>query len=251
MVTIAMSDPHHGPCPPEKFIAKLQRRFNRAYENYSLVRLEFLKAQNALVELVEKEKALSNIGEGWKTLDYDNLTTEVQTVSSTIDLKQEQMERLWSRFRREVKNLKSMKAELEDLKQGVEDKMEQYKLIRAEEVAMLKKLQNLDEDKKNFKEKFNDLSHRAGILVRAPLMKHYDSVVNEIAKLSFELSEAEAVKAQLTAQNIKLKSQIKGTKSSQTTLRPESSKSFCADRQQQKNSKTKLADCLQICKIDI
>lgn len=251
MVTTAMSDPHRGPCPPEKVVAKLLKRFNKAYENTSLVRLEFLKAQNTFVELVEKEKALSNIGEGWKTLDYDNLTTEVQTVSSTIDLKQEQLEKLWNRYRREIKALKSLRDELDELQKGIEDETRKYDSARAQEISTLLFLQSLDEDKKNLKEKLNDLSHRAGILSRTPLMKHYDSVANEIVKLSKELSELEAFNAHLTGQNIKLKNKIEGIKASKTSLTDRYSKRHNADQPLLKNTKLGFADCMQICKIDI
>lgn len=239
-----MSDPHHGPCPPEKFVTKIVRRFNKAYENTSLVRLEFLKAQNTLVELIEQEKALSNIGEGWKTLDYDNLTTEVQTVSSTIDLKQEQLEKLWNRYRKEQKSLKSLRDELDDLQESIEDETSKYDSVRAQEISTLMVLRSLDEDKKNLKEKLNDLSHRAGILSRAPLMKHYDSVENEIVKLSKEIAEVEAMNAQLIAQNKNLKGKIKGIKDSKTTLIAESSKPT-------KNAKLGFSDCMQVCKIEI
>ena len=166
----------------------------------SVVRLEFIERQNSLVEQAEIIKNLGEVGDGLKTLDYENMTTEVQTIMSSIDLKQEQMDKLSGRFRKDSKALISSKSVMDENLKVIEKKTLHLESLREQQVSLIISIKNLGIQKKKLKDKLNDLNDKAGLLSHPLLMKHYDKVVKEIEDLTEEISKVEAFNKKLSSE---------------------------------------------------
>lgn len=209
LVTATLTSNQHAQPMPEKVAMREVNKLFTAYEAMSSIRLDFLRTQNAIAELMEKEAELSDLGEGLKTIDYENLTTDVQNVTSRIDLQQEQMDRLWGRFKRDQKTLKSIKTELRQIFATLANEKKQYKSLREDEISLLNSINELQEKKKFLKEEVKELSLQAGILSRAPLMRHYDSVTKEIEKITDEISVFQELHDKFSVKFSKLELKVK------------------------------------------
>lgn len=64
----------------------------------SAARFDFILTQSSIAELLEKDRQLDDLGDGFKAFDYENIKTELQTISSKIDTKNEELERMRMRF---------------------------------------------------------------------------------------------------------------------------------------------------------
>lgn len=193
----------------EKFISKLVNRFIKTHGEMSNARFE----HNSMTELIEKESQLEDLGGGLKMLDYENLKTEVQTISSNIDLKQEQLDTLQQRFNREQNKFKTAKEKHSQMLEMIEKQKSRHEKLREQQTLMRSNLNQLKTQKTNLRDELNELTQKVGILTRVPLMRNFDDVSDEIQFLSKELFSTEETNKKLSTHTEKLIEEVKALKS--------------------------------------
>lgn len=179
----------------------------------SNARFDHIIAQDALTELIEKESQLEDLGDGLKMLDYENLKTEVQTISSNIDLKQEQLDTLQQRFSREQNKFKTANEKHAQMLEMIEKQKSRHEKLREQQTLMRNNLNQLKTQKTNLRDELNELTQKVGILTRVPLMRNFDDVSDEIQFLSKELFSTEEINKKLSTQTEKLIGGVKALKS--------------------------------------
>lgn len=184
----------------QKFLSKLISRFMTAHHEMSNSRLDFIVVQNGLNELKKKEAQLDDLGEGFSLADYENLKSELQTISSNVDMRKEQVDMMQKRFLRDQEKCESIKERIENIVKSTEEKSSECELLKAEENLMRDEINQLEIQKQTLRDELNELSQKAGILTQVPLMRDFDALCDEISKLSNELSEITANMKLLEAQ---------------------------------------------------
>lgn len=193
----------------EKIVRELLNRFTSMHEGMSAIRVNFIKSQNALVELNEKESELDDLGDGYRVFDYENLKMEVQTISSNIDVKQEQLESLRQCYNREKLQHDSAEQKHGQMLKLIEQQLARYEALRVEEKLMRGNVNELKAQKSEMKEKHSELKQKSGILTRKPLMKNFDEVAEEIQELEKEVAEVEVASEKLSTKSKKLEATVK------------------------------------------
>lgn len=188
----------------EKFISKLVNRFFSVHSEMSTARIEQIIAQSSAIDLKGRESQLEDLGDGFKFLDYENLKTEVQTISSNIDAKHEQLDTLRQRFEREKNDFDTMKEKHAHMLDMIEEQNLWHESLRQQQTLLRNSLNQLKSQKNDLRDELNELTQNVGILTRIPLMKDYDNICDEIEDLSRELLTTEETNRMLQQKRQKL-----------------------------------------------
>lgn len=203
----------------EKVILRLLNRFEKIHSEVCDSRLEFIKTQTALAEVKAKDEELDDLGDGYKVIDYENLKTELQTISSNIDSKNEELEKLRMRYNSNVEKSKEYQKNRENFEKKIEHVRKVYDEKKSEEQQMQWELNNLRKQKDLMRHEYEKLLQKSQLLIKTPLLRNYDNISDELENIDREIEKFEGKCSQITREiediEIKidnLKSQEKGPK---------------------------------------
>lgn len=177
--------------PSEKFVSKIINRFMQVHQEMSKARFDFIVTQNSLIELKERDAQLEDLGEDFKVLDYENLKTEVQAISSNIDMKQGELETLRKRFDGEQKKSEILKEKRMEKLHMIQEQKIRCENLQAEESLMRDKVQEMKMQQNHLQDEHNEMMLKAGILNRAHLLNDYNAVSDGNKRLAKEITDAE------------------------------------------------------------
>lgn len=177
----------------------------------SVQRLEYIIAQNNFAQLKAKDIRLDNVGDSGnlKVLDFQNLKTEVQTLSSCIDQNEEKLEKMRQRYTSQKQKFEAVKGKLEDIFLMIQQQTEQRNLTEVIEKGLRSKIHLLKEEKNQKKNDYNFLLQKAGILRQKKLMLDYDKITDENEVLSKRISEIEISNKELAKASKNLRPVVK------------------------------------------
>ena len=206
---VSLINSYNGQFLPEKFVTKLINQFLKTQENLSSARLDFIIEQNSQTELMNKEIELDDLGEGFKVFDYENLMNDIQTISSNIDMKNEQLETLRQRHRSEKQKLVTANGNHSHMLKIIEKQKSKRESFCEKEALLRRNLHYLKTQKYNLRDEINELSQKSEILTKIPLMKNYDKISDETEKLSKQIFAAEETNKKYMEKIEAIKSKIK------------------------------------------
>lgn len=177
---------------PKKLVDKSIDDFFNTYREMSSMRSNLFIVQNDMKELEQKDEQIEELGEGFTLLDYENLKTETQAISSNIDQKQERLEMLRHRFLRDKDQIEHAKNNRLEMLTMIDDQESNYESLKETENLLRKKLNDAKAQLTRLRNEFDDLSLKAGMLNHIPLMRDYDKVSDEVHQLLEKISQVEA-----------------------------------------------------------
>lgn len=194
---------------PKKLIESSIKRFFEVQQKLSSFRFKFLFIQNELKELELKNEKINDIGEGFNMLDYENLKTEAQAISTNIDLKQDQLEILRHQFLREKKQAEKFKKKRLEALSFINKEKSRLENLKAKESNLRQQITREKVQHEKLKQNYINLSLKTGLLSNNSLMRNFDKVSNEVQQTLKEIYEVEAFNSELLSSMEKLGKQKK------------------------------------------
>lgn len=164
----------------EKFISKLIVRFLKTQSNLSEARLDFIMIQNFLTEMKARDSELDNLGDGLRVIDYESMMSEVQSLQAVIEGRNEELDRLRQRCFIDTQKIVHMGEKYSQLLWSCEQQKQILNSRKMEEQNMRQNLSEIKKKKDDLRIQQNNLTQRAGLLNKTPLLKDYDSVIYQV-----------------------------------------------------------------------
>jgi predicted nucleic acid-binding Zn-ribbon protein len=203
----------------EKSILRLLRRFERIHNGISDSRLEFIKTQNSLVENQAKDEELDKIGEGCSVMEYENLKIELQTISSNIDAKTEDLEKLRARYNSDVEKSKDFLKNHEILENKIKKQRQILESKRGEEQELRWQLNSMRKQKDLMRIEMDKLVQRSQLLTKAPLLRNFDKMNDGIEDVNEEINRVGKKNSQITNKIEQMSSKVSNLKSHESGLK--------------------------------
>lgn len=203
----------------EKLILRLLKRFEKTHDEISNARLDYIKTQNSVVEQQKKDEELDKIGDGYSVMEYENLKIELQTISSNIDSKNEDLEKLRIRYGRDMEKSENFRKNYEKLENKIKKQRQMFELKRQEEQELRWQLNSMRKQKELMRIEMDKLVQKSQLLTKEPLLRNFDNMNDGIENVCEEINQVEKKNSHIMNQIERMASNVGNLKSHESDLK--------------------------------
>lgn len=197
---------------PER-VLNLFKKFERIHEEISTARLEFIKIQNALFELNARDAELDAIGEGYSVIKYESLKISLQVISSHIDVRNEDLEKLRGRYNLYVEKSENLKKNRESIERKIQQQRATLAAKEREEQEMRWQMNSMRKQKDLMRIEIDKLTQKSQLLTKLPLLKDFDAVSDGIENVNQKIHNVAEKKSQILKKIHRMESKVDNLRS--------------------------------------
>lgn len=152
-------------------------------------------------------------------LDYENLKTELQTISSNIDSRNEDLEQLRVRYNLNIEKKGQFKKSREDLMMEIEELNKAFGEKKRKEQDMRWQLNNTNAQKELLRLELDKLTQKSQLLSKTPLLRRFDSMEDGIENVNQEIQKFEGKQSKIMKKIESMEVKVNRQKSHESDLK--------------------------------
>jgi uncharacterized protein YsxB (DUF464 family) len=173
------------------------RNYFKSDKVVAICRIAFIKTQNALEEIIQKDAEINVIADGYTILGFEKLTNEKEMEAykkDVISLELDTLREQYNSSMREVKKYESGRVKIEAI---IDDKLVEIK-EKKDELARLRMVKiELMKEMKVLQVKKDKLTARVGLRNRLNLLRNFDQLKEKVERSRVEISKLEKCNSEI------------------------------------------------------
>ena len=161
----------------------------KTQENISAIRLKWIKAHTRYSAVKSKDDALENLDDGLKMIDFDVLRTEIQSLSSNINARDEDLKKFKKKIFSDTQKLAHYWEKHSTSFDDIEDQKDDLYQVRMEENIFIRRLNRSTLRKEVFRLEQESLLEKGGLVHKPNLLRDYDRCEDYIHLMTEKMNQ--------------------------------------------------------------